>query len=345
MKNINIFNQFICGDIELVRSAIATKYQTIRQDDMDKLKVDIMTTARLTDPIYITAEYQIIDGWKRLEILKNLYKEDFQLVVEPTVIIIKGAEQQEEIYISKNVMVNRYKKSWLAIIAAENNLPENRRIAQARKGIKQEEQFDACVVSGLAFGISGKLVQQADNVLNSKYGSFLREKIRTGELTVTDAYEIVSKDLGDILTDMIQNGRTYKESKNNLQRNGQAEREHKKYQKRQQQMENHPLEFQKHMAELEQSTVSTEISNSVDNKAVSNLVQMPIQAENQSECKQTHFFGALSADCSAEFKTELEQLMKKHIPNSHIVFVKNRLKLQQVVHENNLHYTEMVKAA
>lgn len=345
MKNINIFNQFICGDIELVRSAIATKYHTIRQDDMDKLKVDIMTTARLTDPIYITAEYQIIDGWKRLEILKNLYKEDFQLVVEPTVIIIDDSEQQEEIYISKNVMVSRYKKSWLAIIAAENNLPENRRIAQARKGIKQEEKFDACVASGLAFGISGKLVQQADDVLKSNYGSFLREKIRTGELTVTDAYDIVSKYLGDILNDMIQNGRNYKEAKNNFQRNGQAEREHKKYQERQRQMKNNPLEFQEHTDESAQSTASTKMTKSNEDKAVSNLVHIPAQLENQFQSKKTHFFGALSADCPSVFKIELEQLMKKHIPNSHIVFVQDRLKLQQLVHENNLHYTEMVKAA
>lgn len=344
MKKINIFDQIICGDIELVLSAIARKYQTVRQEDIQKLKIDIMTTAKLTDPIYITADYQIVDGWKRLGILKELYKEEFRLEVEPVFITIDSPEQQDEIYISKNVMVNRYKKSWLAIIAAENILPDNRRIAQARRGIKQEEKFDACVATGLAFGISGKLVQQADDVLKSQHGLFLREKIRLEELTVTQAYEIVSRQLDGRLNGMT-NGKTYKEVTNDSQRDGQAKREHRKYQERQRYAEKNQLEFQQHISGVVQTTETTETPKSDETKAVSNVVNMPTQSENQSENTKIHFIGALSADCSTEFKTELEQLMKKYTPNSEIVFVQKRLKLQQLVYENNLDYSDVIRAA
>lgn len=343
MEN-NIIETIITGELEMVQAAIAKKYQTIRKNDMAKLKIDIVVTEKLTDPIYVTPEYRIIDGWKRLLILKELYEEDFKLAVKPTVIIVDTSEQQEDIYISKNVMVNRYKKSWLAVIAAENNLPETRRIAAARRGIKQTEPYDACTVAGLAFGVSGKTIQQADDILKSQYGEFLREKIRTEEITVDNAYKLVSRKLNGILDDM-KNGRTYQEAANSFMRDEQGTREHNRFQDRQKQMRKNPLEYEEYMMESLTPTAQSE------NESIPTQVLAPISTKistlpkTKSESKQSHFFGALSADCSPEFKNELEQLLEKHLPNNEILFIENRLKLQQVIHENNLSYTDIVRAA
>ena len=360
----NIINKIINGEFQMVRSMIAAKYQTIRQDDMDKLKIDIVTTERLTDPIYITSENKIIDGWKRLVILQELYQEGFKLAVEPIVIIVDGSEKQEDIYITKNVMVNRYKKSWLAVMAAENNLPETRRIATARRGIKQTDKYDACDAAGLAFGISGKLVQQADDILKSSQGDFFRMKIRNEEITVTNAYEIVNRELNSILNDM-KNGKTYRQAMNDFMRDGQGTRQHNQFQERQRQTENNPLEFETYITKLAPlkpivsstpiiGSTSTQVSAeaiitaAVDSactellKPISKIISL--HSETQSVSNQTKFFGALSADCPDEFKNEMEQLMRKYIPNSHIVFVHNRLKLQQLVHEN-LNYEDILEAA
>ncbi len=348
MQN-TIINQIITGEFKMERSQIAAKYQTIRKDDMDKLRIDIVTTARLTDPIFVTPEYQIIDGWKRLLILQELQQEEFELTVEPTVIIVDDNEQQEKIYISKNVIVNRYKKSWLAVIAAENNLPETRRIANARRGIKQEEPYDACTAAGLAFGISGKLVQQADDVLKSPEGSFLRNKIRTEEMTVTNAFEIVSRQLDSILNEMI-NGKTYRQAMNDFSRDGQGDRQHEKFQARQQ-ITNSSLQNEIHMSTVSAFTVQSQEESklAIVPTPVPSPVATPktgiVSSQPQAEFIQRHFFGALSADYSPEFKADLEQLMKKHMPGSCIISVQNQRELWQLIEENNLIYTDIVQAA
>lgn len=349
MQN-TIINQIITGEFKMERSQIATKYQTIRKDDMDKLRIDIVTTARLTDPIFVTPEYQIIDGWKRLLILQELQQEGVELTVKPTVIIVEDNEQQEKIYISKNVIVNRYKKSWLAVIAAENNLPENRRIANARRGIKQEEPYDACTAAGLAFGISGKLVQQADDVLKSPEGLFLRNKIRNEEMTVTNAFEIVSRQLDSILNEMI-NGKTYRQAMNDFSRDGQGNRQHEKFQERQKQIAETSLENEVHMS----ASVALTVQSEDESKPAITPTPVPSPIEtsktgivsNQPQAGpiQRDFFGALSADYSPEFKADLEQLMKKHMPGSYIVSVKNQKKLWQLIEENNLIYSDVVQAA
>lgn len=347
MEN-NIIEKVITGELEMAQAAIAKKYQTIRQDDMSKLKLDIVATGKFTDPIYLTPEHKIIDGWKRLIIIKELYQEDFKLTVEPTVIIIDGSERQEEIYISKNVMVNRYKKSWLAIIASENYLPRTRKIAAARRGIKQKDGYDACADAGTVFGISGKLVQQADDVLKSQYGEFLRGKIRTDEITVTNAYELITKQLESILNDM-KNGKTYRQAMNDFMRDGQGTRQHERFQKREELKNNNLLEYQKNEIKLATSTLQAEnesVLAPISTLRAVTISTMPkIEIKTQAESTQSHFVGALSEDCSPEFKIELEQLIKKYMPNSYIVFVQNKMKLQQIVHENNLNYTDIVKAA
>lgn len=357
MENSNILNQLINGEVEMVRSAIAQKYQATRQDDKAKLRIDIMTAERLTDPIYITPDNEIVDGWKRLEILKELHNDNFKLAIDPAFVTVHTAEQQEEIYISKNVMVNRYKKSWLAIIAAENILPGNRRIAQARKGIKQEDNFDACSTSGMAFGISGKLVQWADEVLKSPHGSFLREKIRAQELTVTDAHEIVSRELADILDDM-KNGKTYKAARNSLMREGQATRQHTKFQQREEFKGKNPMEYKEKntpaVSDDESASQETVTSSSMPNQGNASLslvsgtdttAQQPTTVPLKAVSKQKRFLGALSGDCPVELRKELAILLGKYMPNSLIVFVQDRLKLQQLVHENHLEYTDYVEAA
>lgn len=354
MENSNILNQLINGEVKMVRSAIAQKYQATRQDDKAKLRIDIMTAERLTDPIYITPDNEIVDGWKRLEILKELYNDNFKLAIDPAFITVHTDEQQEEIYISKNVMVNRYKKSWLAIIAAENILQGNRRIAQARKGIKQEDNFDACSASGMAFGISGKLVQWADEVLKSPHGSFLREKIRAQELTVTDAHEIVSRELTDIINNM-KNGKTYKAARNSFMREEQATRQHTKFQKRKEFKEKNPMEYKgKNMPAVsddESASQETATSSSIPNQGNAAL-SLGETTSNETKSvplkaimKQTHFLGALSVDCPVQFREGLAELLKNYMPDYYIVFVQDRLSLQKVVHEHHLEYTDYIEAA
>lgn len=343
MNNINIFNQIICGDIEMVQAAIAVKYQTIRQNDMEKLRIDILATARITDPIYLTREYKIVDGWKRLVILKSLYNSDeFQLTVEPTIIIVGDGNEQEEIYISKNVMVNRYKKSWLAIIAAENNLPETRRIAAARKGIKQEKNYDACTEAGKAFGISNKTIQQAESILKSSAATLLRDRIRMEELTIDKAYGLVSKQLDQVLAYM-QEGKTYQQAMNIFMRDVAANRDHQKYQMRQEFIQNNPLEYQateKNSPVIKLPTVAEVVPSATINTEV---VPSP-KSKPLSLVASTRFIGALSDDCPSQFRYELELLLQQYMPNSNVVFVKDRIKLQKLVHEN-LSYDDMAEAA
>ncbi len=355
MQN-DIINQIITGEVEMVLSTIAKNYQTSRQGDQVKLRIDILTVGRLTDPIYITPENEIIDGFKRLEVLKELYKEGFKLVAEPTVVIIDTYEKQEEIYISKNIMINRFTKSWLAVIAVNHSLPENRRIAAARRGIKQDVPFNACKVSAEAFGLSDKLVQQAETILNSPYGEFVRGKIRENKITVTNAYEIINKNRTSILDDM-EKGKTYQQAINIYQRDKQGDIQHRKFQEREKFRQEKLLDYQKstNLDTTPDSQETQEIAQNIEGNtqdcqgnqdvALANKVLASI-IELKTVYNQTKFFGALNADCSPEFKDGLAELMKKHIPNSHIVFVKDINKIQQLIHEEEkLEYFDSIDIA
>lgn len=320
------FNTIINNEFKMELAAIAAKYKTGSQEEMDRLRIDIFTTGRLTDPIYLTSDNLILDGLKRLTILKELYEEGFKLVSEPVIIVAKE-EEQEDIYISKNVMVKQYTKSWLAVLAAENKLESTRRIAAARKGIKQTEGFNACDAAGLAFGVSGKFVQQADVVLKSKNGSFFREKIRIDELSVNGAYEIVKRELSDIENDMIKNNKTYQQAKNSFQRNEQYSKQHEKYQERQEIKNNNQLEYQKEKINISSVKVKEEVSD--------NIINLP----------SSKFIGTLSNDLPEEFINGLEELIKIYIPGSQIFLISDRLKLQKLVHENDLEYTGILEVA
>lgn len=331
----NIINKIINGQTELVRSFISTKYQSTRQAAINKLKIEILTVEKLIDPIYITSDFKIIDGWKRLSILQELYTEGFKLKEEPTVIVVDGAEQEEELYIAKNIMVNRFTKSWLAIVAAENNLPECRRLANARRGSKQNDKFNACSAAGLAFGISDKLVQQADDILKSKHAEFFRKEIRLNKITVTNAHEIVKKELESITAEL-KKGKTYRKAMNSKMRNDNDKKEHDKFQQRQEFQRNNPLDYQK------ENIPDTNLNINQDNLSADTVLSPVIELKTVHN--NTRFIGVLDAYCSPKFKAELVELLKKHMPNTNISFVTDINKVQQYVHEN-LQYRDSIDVA
>jgi electron transfer flavoprotein alpha subunit len=174
-------------------------------------------------------------------------------------------------------------------------------------------------------------------VLKSKNGSLLREEIRKGEMSLNEAYEIVYRQLDHVVDDMRQNNKTYKQAKNSFQREKQAEKQHEKFQRRQEAVQQNQLEYQS-----KTDGIAPEVSPSRQSEVsqASNVLQFAIGTN-----KTTKFIGALANDLPAGFLSSVQQAMKQYIPEGQLMLVSERLRLQQVVHENGLAYTDVLEAA